>query len=94
MTFDYDKQADALDITLSAGVVMRTVQIDPGTLIDLDAGGNVLSIELIHPARGWPLEELVAAYPLDPDDVTMLRSLWTKGEPFPFESAERVLQPA
>jgi uncharacterized protein YuzE len=94
MRFHFDEQADALDIELEAGITSRTVQIDVGTLIDLDSRGRVLSIEVIRPARLWPLEEILEHYELDPDDAAVLTSLWSTGGPYPFGRADRELIPA
>jgi uncharacterized protein YuzE len=44
----YDLDADALYITLTDHEVIRTVQIDGGTLVDLDADGGVASCP--HPS--------------------------------------------
>ena len=95
MTFQYDKQADALAIDLGDpdAPSMRTVQIDPGTLVDLDARGQLISIEVIHPARHWPLDQILEQYAIDPEDEAVLRSLWAEGTPYPFESTERELLP-
>jgi len=95
MIFEYDARVDALDITLSDGVVTRTLQLDPGTLIDLDAAGTLVSIEVIHPARDWPLADITEGYQLDPEDVAVLESLWggSEGRPYPF-TRERELAPA
>ncbi len=91
MTFHYDTEADALDIGLRAGIVARTVQLDAGTLVDLDAAGNVVSIEVIRPSRPWPLDELFARFPIAEDDAAVLRSFWGENKPYPFEAPELVL---
>lgn len=89
MKFRYDSDADALMIhVLDDVVVARTEQIDDGTLVDLDTHGNVVAIELIHPARTWPLEDIVARYALDAPTAAMLEELWGHGETFPFASAD------
>jgi uncharacterized protein YuzE len=73
----YDHEADALTIKLADGIVDRTVEVDSGTLVDLDAAGCVLTIEVIHPGRRWPLAEVLARFPIDPDDAKMLQGMWT-----------------
>ena len=83
MTLDYDREADAVDIALSDGIVARTVEIDPGTLIDVDAQGRVLSIEVIHPRRRWPLGEILDRFTIDDEDAAMLAALWEEPNPYP-----------
>lgn len=58
MKLTYDHEDDALYVKLVEGErVSRTEQLDTGTLVDLDRFGRVLGIEVIRPARRWPLEE-------------------------------------
>lgn len=84
MRFEYDKDADALDITLSVGIVARTVEIDSGTLVDLDESGNIIAIEVVRPMRPWPLEEVLEQFGIDDDDVAVLRALWNENSRYPF----------
>jgi uncharacterized protein YuzE len=58
----YDIDADALYIELDSRAVARTVQIDSGTLVDLDAAGQLLGIEVIHPQRSWPLATIIERF--------------------------------
>ena len=62
MRFAYDSDANALAVTLGDGAVAQTVEFDSGTLVDLDENGEILTIEVISPARQWPLEEIASAY--------------------------------
>lgn len=85
MQLNYDQQADALDIRLlDDALVARTEQLDPGTLLDLDAQGRVISIELIRPARRWPLAEVLERFEIDAADADVLRSLWEEPNTLPF----------
>ena len=93
--FKYDKDADALDITLREGLVARTEEIDTGTLLDFDAAGHLVAIEVIRPARDWPLDEILSRFTLDSDVEAVLRSLWSSsparypfGEPAEAEPAQ------
>lgn len=89
MELHYDQDADALDVRLVPGAVAElTRQIDSGTLVDLDELGGVIAIEVIHPARTWPLEEIIASFALNADDVAMLRDLVRRG--FSFSGSGRV----
>ena len=85
MTLTFDQEADALAIVLvDDALVARTVQVDAGTLVDVDQDGVAIAIEVIHPARSWPLESIVNGFRLAEDDVTMLRALWSDSGPYPF----------
>jgi uncharacterized protein YuzE len=75
MKIAYDQQADALYVELEAADVARTVQIDRGTLIDLDSQGRLIGVELIRPARPWPLDEILTRFPIDPTDARLLHLL-------------------
>ena len=43
----YDKTVDALNVTLRAGTVARTIEVAPEIILDLDKQGNPLYIEII-----------------------------------------------
>lgn len=75
MKVAYDQQADALYIELEAAEVSRTVQVDRGTLVDLDTDGRLIGVELIRPARPWPLATILSRFPADPGDARLLRLL-------------------
>ncbi len=75
MKVTYDQQADALYIELDDAPVSRTVHIDRGTLVDLDAQGRLIGVELIRPARPWPLATILNRFPLDPNSARILRLL-------------------
>jgi uncharacterized protein YuzE len=81
----YDKIADALDITLvEDGFSVRTEQLDDGTLVDLDEQGRLVAIEVIRPARRWPLAEILERYEVAGDDAEVLESLWAEPKTYPF----------
>src|SRR5215471_10177277 len=84
VTLDYDREADAVDISLRGEIVARTVEIDPGTLVDLDAQGQVVAIEVIHPMRAWPLTEILARFDMADEDAAVLRALWNEQSPYPY----------
>jgi uncharacterized protein YuzE len=71
----YDNEADALAIRLADGIVDRTVEVEPGTLVDVDAAGAVLVIEVIQPARRWPLDEVLARFEIEDADAAVLRGI-------------------
>ena len=75
MQLIYDNDADALEITLGPGIVCRTIEIDAGTLVDVDERGEVVALEVIRPSRPWPLEEVFARFAIDERDAEQLRAL-------------------
>jgi uncharacterized protein YuzE len=58
----YDLDADALYIELADRTVVRTVEVDAGTLVNLDSVDCVVGIEVIQPQRAWPLEEILTRF--------------------------------
>jgi len=92
MTFSYDQAVDALEISIRENVyVDRTIEIDSGTLVDVDMHGNAVAIEIIRPARQWPLEEVIDRFGLGEQDAAMLRSLWGSEASYAFGSSNDVL---
>lgn len=75
VTLTYDNEADALAIRLDDGIVDRTVELEPGTLVDVDAAGHVLLIEVIQPARRWPLEEVLERFAISDEDAAVLHGI-------------------
>lgn len=47
MKIEYDQQADAMYIRLAAGTVVESDEVRPGVVMDLDANGRVLGIEML-----------------------------------------------
>ena len=85
MIFSYDNDADALYIEIANSPIARTRQLDEGTLVDLDEPGQVVGIEVLRPARDWPLDEIRASCGLGEDNAAVLNSLWgTTPEPRPY----------
>lgn len=72
----HDLNADALYITLTDVPVARTIEIDPCTMVDVDANGQPVGIEVISPRRHWPLTEITQRFTLDPADVKILTELY------------------
>jgi uncharacterized protein YuzE len=75
LSSSHDLEADALYVTISSGPVARTVELDNGTLADLDLDGRPVGLEVIHPRREWPIDAFVRQYPLNRDDEVRLRLL-------------------
>lgn len=47
MKIEYDPKADAMYIRLAAGVVADSDEVRPGVVLDFDADGKVLGIEML-----------------------------------------------
>jgi uncharacterized protein YuzE len=47
MKIEYDQQADAMYIRLKAGTVVESEEVRPGVVLDFDAEGKVLGIEML-----------------------------------------------
>jgi uncharacterized protein YuzE len=47
MKIEYDQQADAMYIRLRAGDVAESEEVRPGVVLDFDAQGQVLGIEML-----------------------------------------------
>lgn len=47
MKITYDKDVDALNITLKTGSVAKTMELSPEVFLDLDKNGNPLYLEII-----------------------------------------------
>lgn len=87
MMFSYDYDADALYIEIADSPVANTRQLDEGTMVDLDAYGEIVGIEVLQPARDLPLEEIKHSFRLGQDNIAILESLWGTAEepkPYPF----------
>lgn len=74
----YDLDANALYVRLTDRAVARTVQIDEGTLVDLDDSGAVVGIEVIQPERVWPLNEILDSYNIPADQASELRAYFLR----------------
>jgi len=76
----YDGDADALYITVRPGAqVAYTESLDDWTLIDVDSRGSVIGIEVIHPARVWPVVDLVDRYRIEGPNRDLLLQMVPAG---------------
>jgi uncharacterized protein YuzE len=74
----YDLTANALYITVTDRQVARTAEVDPGTLVDLDAAGSIVGIEVIGPERCWPLEDILARFGVAAEDAEQLKAYFSQ----------------
>jgi uncharacterized protein YuzE len=51
MKIEYDQQADAMYIRLRAGSVVESDEVRPGVVLDFDAEGQVLGIEMLDVSK-------------------------------------------
>lgn len=51
MKIEFDPIADALYIDLVDGEVEKTTEVSPGVMLDYDAAGNVLGIEMLYVSK-------------------------------------------
>lgn len=70
-----DFDADALYLQLAKGRVHRTIELDEGTLVDVDMTGSPLGIEVLNPARDWPLQAFVDRFGVDDDLKAVLEQI-------------------
>lgn len=89
MKLTWDPDSDALYVRFldDDEAVSRTEQLDTGTLVDLDRFGRVLGIEVLRPARSWPLEEVLSKFDIAEVDERALRAMFDRSgldRRFPF----------
>ena len=74
MRLEYDLNVGALYISLTDEPVSRTAEAGNNAVVDLDADGRVVGIEVISTAGRWPLAEILAAYPIEQADAAQLKA--------------------
>jgi uncharacterized protein YuzE len=79
MESTYDADADALYLKFTKAAIARTRCVDDGTMVDEDAEGHVVGIEVLRPARDWPLGVILADYEFAPSDRELLTSMFGTG---------------
>ena len=78
-------------IGVSDGVVSRSVDYDRGTVVDVDASETIVGIEVIRPARSWPLDAIARDYRIDRADMEILSSMWGTSSVYPYAPSARRL---
>ena len=51
MRADYDRQVDVLTVIFSDALVEESDEVRPGVIIDYDAAGNVVGMEILDASR-------------------------------------------
>lgn len=59
MKIEFDQEADALYVELAAGEIEKTEEIKPGLILDYDAHGNILGVEMLYISKrgSHPLDQ-------------------------------------
>ncbi|MEK6963406.1 MAG: DUF2283 domain-containing protein [Nanoarchaeota archaeon] len=70
MEIEYDKEADALYIEFRKGDFAKNKKIDDFTVLDLDAKGNLLGIELLQASKRVPAQSLTEVHVKNMELVT------------------------
>ena len=58
MKLKIDEEADALYLTLSESVANESEEVSPGIIVDYDAHGRVVGIEMLHLSKRAPAADL------------------------------------
>ena len=74
MRLKYDLDVGALYIRLTDRSVARTRELDDNTLVDLDADGGVIGIEVVSIAHPWALSDILRDYTISADEQAQLRA--------------------
>lgn len=78
MRTEHDMTANALYIALRDESVASTTELEPGTLIDVDAQGQPIGVEVINPARGGWLDIVLQRFgsQINADDRQLMLELF------------------
>ncbi len=74
MRLKYDLNVGALYVRLSDKPVVRTRDVDDNTMIDLDADGEVIGIEVVSITHRWPLDDILHKYKIPAGEEAQLRA--------------------
>ena len=58
MKIEYDREVDALYVRLQEKYVARTVEIEEGLNLDLDASGKLIGLEILDATERYPLADI------------------------------------
>ena len=72
----HDLNANALYVYVTDLPTVRTEQLDSGTLVDLAEGDVLVGIEVLNPARPWPIGDILARFSPDEPDAKLLREMF------------------
>jgi uncharacterized protein YuzE len=61
MKVAYDKETDALYLRLSSARIVESEEVRPGLVLDFDAEGHIVAIELLDAAKQVPPDALASS---------------------------------
>jgi len=91
MRLEYDLNVGALYIVLADEPVADTVEVGGNAVVDLDASGEVVGVEVISAAHPWPLAQILALYPIADADAAQLRAYFMPTVLAPMQRADQRL---
>ena len=71
--YKYDAKVDILDIELRDGISAQQIEVEAGTIIDLDNQGRLLDVEIIAPYDGWSIDAIKERVKLTEDEQSYLK---------------------
>lgn len=57
----YDREADAAYLRFSQSEIVESEEVSPGVILDFDAEGHIVGLEVLHAREHLPKDKLVAA---------------------------------
>jgi uncharacterized protein YuzE len=87
MRWTFDLDANAVFIFLGEPPVAGQVEMPDGVVVDVDANGSVVAIEVLSPGAGWDIDTIVTRFALD--DETRRSLLWLRDSPLMNARARR-----
>ncbi len=78
-TVRYDEEVDALYIRVAEGVIDDTAEVEPGIMVDVDAEGNMMGIEVLNASGRFDVKKL--------HDLSVFNALYA---PFIEEAREKM----
>jgi len=57
----YDAETDAAYVRFSTEQVVESAEVSPGVMLDFDADGKIVAMEVLEAARRLPKDALIAA---------------------------------
>jgi len=78
-----DIEADALYIALTTAGWDHTDEVEDGTYVYVDVHGDPIGIEIHHPERVWPLEEVLSRYGVSEQMAQELRAYFPQSALLP-----------
>jgi uncharacterized protein YuzE len=90
MELRYDLNVGALYIRLTDQAVARTREIDDNTVVDIDADGGIVGIEVISIGHPWALDDVLRDYAIPAAAAAQLRAYFQPAGPAVSQQAPAV----